>query len=357
MNYIFVHLLNDNSGSPRVLSDLVKNFPKKGRKVIFTNSCSGFLSSSDFDKFFCCFYYLSKYSILKLLLFVLNQVLVFTSVFGYIAYLKFKKEKVTVIINTLLPFGGALAAKLLGVKVIYYIHETYIKPDLLNTFLTFCSRITASRIVFVSKYVSSFHRKWSHGIPNDVIYNPLRSDLIKPERNSSIDFNARYILFVGTLKYAKGFDIFFKLAKAFPEKSFVAVINTSKRELDSFAKNEEVPDNLTFYRRPSNISEIYKNALFTLNLSRPQICIETFGLTLIESMSFGVPVIAPKYGGPLEIVNSKVGFLVEPEDTEQIEKIVFDVTELEWHRLSNDALIHSRNFSTTNYIRAMVKIL
>ncbi|MFL7036102.1 glycosyltransferase [Vibrio lentus] len=357
MNYIFVHLLNDNSGSPRVLSDLVKNFPKKGRKILFTNGHSGFLSSSDFDRFFCCFYYLSKYSLIKFLLFVTNQILVFFSVLGYITYLKLKREKVTVIINTLLPFGGALAAKLLGVKVIYYIHETYIKPDSLNAFLTFCSRITASRIVFVSKYVSSFHKNWSNEILQDIVYNPLRTDLINPGKSISINFGERYILFVGTLKYAKGFDIFFNLAKVFPEKKFVAVINTSKKELDSFIENEKVPSNLIFYRRPNNIGEIYKGALFTLNLSRPQVCIETFGLTLIESMSFGVPVIAPNLGGPLEIVDSNVGFLVDPEDSEQVEQIICDLTESEWHRLSDNALIHSRRFSITNYIKSMLKVL
>ena len=35
----------------------------------------------------------------------------------------------TVYINTLLPFGAALAAKLRGCKVVYHVHEVSVKPQ------------------------------------------------------------------------------------------------------------------------------------------------------------------------------------------------------------------------------------
>jgi len=49
---------------------------------------------------------------------------------------------------------------------------------------------------------------------------------------------------------------------------------------------------------------------------------ETFGVTLIEAMACGKPVIASDIGGPKEIVTEKVGKLVPPGDSETLAEAV-----------------------------------
>ncbi|MGY9033950.1 MAG: glycosyltransferase, partial [Rhodobacterales bacterium] len=59
----------------------------------------------------------------------------------------------------------------------------------------------------------------------------------------------------------------------------------------------------------------YARANLVLNLSRVDQWIETFGLTLVEAMTFGIPVIAPPIGGPAEIVtHGREGYCIDSRD-------------------------------------------
>ena len=52
-----------------------------------------------------------------------------------------------------MPFGGALAGRLIGKKVIYHVHETSLKPQILKKFLRSVISLTAHEVIFVSKYL------------------------------------------------------------------------------------------------------------------------------------------------------------------------------------------------------------
>lgn len=55
---------------------------------------------------------------------------------------------------------------------------------------------------------------------------------------------------------------------------------------------------------------------------------EGFGLTVIESMRSGLPTFATLYGGPLEIIeDKKSGFLIDPVDEKESQKIILSFLE------------------------------
>ena len=68
----------------------------------------------------------------------------------------------------------------------------------------------------------------------------------------------------------------------------------------------ELANNIKILATQKDLHQHYKNAGLVLNLSRVNQCIETFGLTIIEAMAYGIPVIVPPVGGPSEIVEDDV---------------------------------------------------
>ena len=53
--------------------------------------------------------------------------------------------------------------------------------------------------------------------------------------------------------------------------------------------------------------------------------IETFGVVLIEAMSFGLPVIATECGGPESVVNKSNGLLIPPKNMEALKEALLKV--------------------------------
>ena len=60
------------------------------------------------------------------------------------------------------------------------------------------------------------------------------------------------------------------------------------------------------------VAHFYKTHHLLVNLSKPDLWTETFGLTLLEGMAYGLPCLAPNAGGPLELVDDgENGFLLQ----------------------------------------------
>ena len=88
---------------------------------------------------------------------------------------------------------------------------------------------------------------------------------------------------------------------------------------------------------------------------------EPFGLTLIEAAASGLPIVATKDGGPIDIVkNCQNGYLIDPLDTKDIAKSVLKVlTETEnWHILSkNGQQKGKKSYKWESHVQTYMKML
>jgi glycosyltransferase involved in cell wall biosynthesis len=350
----YVHLFNDFSGSPRVLRDAIEASGHCSEQLhVFTSSHDGFLSDLSGVKKTNFFYARSDKKYLQLFYFLSSQVNLFILLIFYLVVSKIKKRKSILIVNTMLPFGAGIAGKLLGIKVIYYVHETLIKPNYFKKFLRFFIEYCASSVIFVSHFLK---KEESFSKPKQVvIYNGLRSDFssinVIDDNKLRTKYLSKKILFAGSLKSYKGIYELLKIADKLKDFKFIAAMNCEPAELNVFINESKPPNNITFLARPNNIDEIFRESFLVLNLSLIDEWIETFGLTLIEGMAFGSPVVSPPVGGPVEFVTENNGFLIDSRDTNGIVQFIcqlnssFDV----WKEYSIEALLTSKKFSADKY--------
>jgi len=309
---IFVHLFNDRSGSPKVLSQIVPAMSALGRSVeVLTSSHQdGFLTGLPGQRR-QVFYRRSESKLITLFYYLLSQAHLFFSC------LRYWPQDVIFYVNTMMPFGAALAAKLMRKPVIYHVHETSIRPALLKKFLRLVIGLTAQKIIFVSDYL--LRTEGFAGRAQFVLHNALETTLSTvPQASAGERFN---VLMVCSLKKYKGVSEFIRIAQLLVETHirFTLVLNAEQEEVDAYFMGVELPENVSIFARQSDLSGFYAGASLLLNLSRPDEWVETFGLTILEGMSYGLPVIVPPVGGPAEIVtDGQQGYLISCYETQRI---------------------------------------
>jgi glycosyltransferase involved in cell wall biosynthesis len=261
------------------------------------------------------------------------------------------KKKDVVYLNTVLPFGGALAAKCRGSKVIYHIHETTINPPTLKSFLLKVIKSCSHHNIYVSEYVRSSHDLAS--IEGSLIYNALDVKFLnKAIANRKPKNEANKILMVCSLKAYKGVFEFIELAKIFPKQAFNLILNASKNEVDLFFDGTSMPSNLTIFDAQKDLHPFYESADIILNLSKPDGWIETFGLTIIEGLAYGLPAIVPTVGGITEVIVEDVtGFSADSRKMSEVaQKLALLIENPEmYQKMSNASIARLIAFDPTTF--------
>ena len=305
------HLLNDYSGSPKVLMQLMKFWVKKDIEVhmVTSRGRNGFLSNLKGVKYHYFWYRWNENRFFRLFNLLLSQ-------FILLSMLLFKvKKKDIIYINTVLPFGAAFLGKLKGCRIIYHIHETTVKPALFKFFLFGIAKRWASDVIYVSKFLSE--QEPFNKDRNYILHNAIELEFLKEaNKKKQVKTNASKVLMVCSLKEYKGVNEFFELAKNNLNYRFRLVLNSSKQEIDAYFSHFIELENLEIYDTQTNLHPFYQWADIILNLSKPDGWVETFGLTIIEAMAYGIPAIVPPVGGIVELVEeNKNGFLVDSRNT------------------------------------------
>lgn len=181
------------------------------------------------------------------------------------------------------------------------------------------------RIVGVSQYDVDMMKK--EGIESKVtrIYNGVTDHYLDEVDNSNEPFTweferlktqyTKIILCISRISKQKKFDLFLDIARQMPEYAFVWIGN--KRPV------ENLPLNVFCLGETHSAHNFLKYAdLFILPSNY-----EGLPMSLLEALSFGVPVVASAVGGITEVLDGKNGYAVENniEDfTDKIRKVLSD---------------------------------
>lgn len=356
---IFIHLLNDYSGSPKVLSQVIESCQKAEiQMVLYTSkNTSGFLSDLMNDQQYY-FYKRFENRYLTLLSYILSQILLFFKLLKHI------NKDVVIYVNTMLPFGAGLAGFVMGKPVYYHVHETYLSPPILKYFLRSVIQLAASKVVFVSNTVKTLEL-FKHK-EQQVIYNAVPkefSTLGYEHKLKSFTKDAFVVLMISSLKSYKGVNEFVMIADLLRINSdikFTLVLNAEQTEIDNYFAKIQLPSNLKIVAKTKDVIKYYQKSSLVVNLSKIDECIETFGLTIMEAMSFGIPVIVPPVGGPAEIVRDGIeGYLISSYDTSSIVDKINELfnDKVKYDQLSENAFKRASDFDEETFRKEILQVI
>lgn len=275
---------------------------------------------------------------------------------GVFFYFKKFKDYEIIYINTIVMLSAILASagyRFSSKKIICHIREIPSRKQMF--FFKALFRISGVELAFNSEAT-----KKAFNLPGTVIYNGVDDigDYTTPRRNELRNTSKVKLLLVGRINTWKGHELLID-----------AIINNYLRigensvELDivgsPFEGYEYLEDKLKKKVEKYKLSNDIRFIPFTKHPEQyfvstdyvvvPSTKPEPFGRVAAEAFSAGKPVIAANHGGLAEIVtNMQDGYLFEPNDENELAKILDDITKTskeEYMRMSECA----RNTYTSKF--------
>ncbi|MCX8104706.1 MAG: glycosyltransferase family 4 protein [Ignavibacterium album] len=320
-----LHILRDLglTGVPRFVEFFCSsNFSKENlQNFVFTTNDGVLRESISKNAILIGYKKKLKYSPLPILLLLLN-------------YKKYKIDLVHIHFN---PWG-ILFVYLMNVPAILTLHvlpnENRIEGTAINYFLKKMCKRKNFRLVAVSKRIALESAK----ILNidiekiSVIYNGVNINNRKDSLLEKNNVTKKIIIGqVGSLSEAKGQYYSIKAATILKEKGYNFEIyfageGPSKEKLITLVNELNLNSNIKFIGNiifSDFVEKFIPDIIIMPSLS------ETFGFVIIETWSYGIPVIASRVQGPMEIIeDGESGLLIEPSNSsdlaEKIEELILN---------------------------------
>ena len=253
---------------------------------------------------------------------------------------------------SLSPFGASLYGRLTGRRVVYHLHEVSVVPAPLE--LVPAYSCAPYGVAFSSTFPI---------FTGDLFQCPgclrARCEMLWTSHSDSAIANIYQhrrqgvfnVLMLASLRNYKGIPELLELARRVSVRHdirFDLVANDDEHIIRRYFAGVTLPPNLEVHGRTDDPGRFYAGASVVLNLSRPDLCVETFGLTVLEAMAFGIPVIAPPVGGPAELVeHGREGFLIDSNRNGELTDVLLQLADNEGlcRRLSNAARISAERYS------------
>lgn len=148
-----------------------------------------------------------------------------------------------------------------------------------------------------------------------VLYHFATPSLRHPERSG------KYFLFVGRMLESKGIKVLLDAYAQLSSHSVPLILVGSGNDMQNmkdYAYSIGLTNNVEWvgYKSGKELDDLYSGCLALIN---PSMLNETFGLTCLEAMAQGRPVIASRVGAIPEVVEENVsGLLVEPGSVSEL---------------------------------------
>lgn len=338
---LFFHPRNDFTGSTRVLANIIESdYNKQSITVITVNKNEGLLSGLSNVKIIGIYYpqYHGKnIPIITPILWRLH-VIFLTLFYGY----RFD----VFYINTIIPYYAAIIGRIYRKKIIYHIHEKFIQKGIIIMISEYIFNHCPAKRIYVSEYVKNQYKNNKH-CETIVKYNTLPVSFLSKVKVVPIELRTRkVIIMMCSLTKIKGIFTFISLAESMPEFKFKLIISADYKKIKDFLFDTQIPVNLEIVSAQKDIHPYLQSSDVILNLSIPKYCIETFGMTILEAMAYGIPAIVPNVGGPLELVSDGYnGFCIDVTNIEEIrKKIMLILDENNYKTFVSNSLIVLKKF-------------
>lgn len=239
------------------------------------------------------------------------------------------KETAVIHINGLPNILPAIATRFLGLPTVWHVHETAFNPNWAFRLLTCFACSISNSVIAVSNSTAEDLIKnilfKSQANKIKVVYNSAFSSIKSKEtdqKNIIKSDNTFIVAMAARIVPQKGIIEFLKIAQKTTEQSkniefWLAgpkVIKHNKyfQSVISVIEDDSSKQ-IKYMGELSSCEYFFKMSDIVVNTS---LSVESFGLTLVEAMSLGKPVIGPPYGGPGEIIsNNENGLVIDPKNT------------------------------------------
>jgi L-malate glycosyltransferase len=167
------------------------------------------------------------------------------------------------------------------------------------------------------RLAETINRRYQPENPVSILHNVVDIDYFVPKSSDNSEF---IFAAVGAMRSLKRFDLLITaFAKAFKGQPVKLYIGGDGQQLDNIRTligDLDVANQVELlgYLRHKDVLELFQKADAIVSSSDD----ETFGVTLIEAMSCGKPVIATRSGGPEDFVTDEVGLLVPRDDPDAL---------------------------------------
>ncbi|MDO9207678.1 MAG: glycosyltransferase [Sulfuricurvum sp.] len=185
---------------------------------------------------------------------------------------------------------------------------------------TAVSIIAPSHAIAETLYRNTVPRERVHVIPHGI------TPLTKKPLESFTPKRQLHLGYIGRISYVKGLHVLIDALNLLPNNGnyelHIYGDAATKDEKRYARKLKEKSQNLPIIWHGKIANDQIEHAYHSFDIMvHPTICLEIFGLTLLESLSAGRPVIATRCGGPEDFVQDGIdGILVEPNDAQSLSR-------------------------------------